>query len=271
VATPDLVQLDRDHPGFRDPIYRQRRNAIAQLALDHTIGAEAPRVAYSVEEEGVWRVALEHLLPLHQRFACEAHLRAWPLLGFSPTEIPQLADANRALGATGFRLQPVAGLVSPRTFMIHLADGIFLATQYVRHHSTPLYTPEPDVLHELIGHAALLADPDFARLNRRFGDATRAADERTIEQLIRVYWYALEFGLVHEGDGLRAIGAGLLSSYGELERFAGGAAELRPFSVAAAMATPFDPTNYQSVLFVGESSPKVLAEVDGWLATIVDG
>jgi phenylalanine-4-hydroxylase len=269
-GAPDLVQLDRDHPGFRDPVYRRRRNEIAQLALAHELGQPVPTIAYSDEEHGVWRVALQNLLPLHARHACREHLAQWPVIGFPHGRIPQLEEINRVLAkATGFSFQPVAGLVSPRTFMIHLADGVFLATQYMRHASTPLYTPEPDVIHELVGHAPLLSHPEVARLNRRFGEATRVADAATVERLIRVYWYALEFGLVREEDGLRAVGAGLLSSFGELQRFE--RAELRPFSVAQVARTTFDPTDYQSVLFVGESTRAMLGEVDGWLEQIISG
>jgi phenylalanine-4-hydroxylase len=271
METPDLVHLDRDHPGFRDPAYRRRRNEIARLALEHRLGAAVRPVDYSLEELGVWRTALAHLEPLHARYACPEHLECWLVMGFTGERIPQLDEVNTILRArTGFSLEPVAGLVSPQTFLLHLDEGVFLATQYMRHHSTPLYTPEPDVIHELVGHAPLLAHPTFARLNRRFGEATRhAQDEATIEQLIRVYWYALEFGLVRaENGGLQAVGAGLLSSFGELGRFER-EAELRPFELARVAHTPFDPTDYQSILFVAESASVLLAEIDRWLEAII--
>lgn len=264
---PHLVALDQDHPGFRDATYRARRNAIAQQAIDHLDGQPAPQVAYSDEEREVWRHVLEALAPLHQRFATPTFLREWPALGFEPTRVPQLEEVNRALKErTGFRLAPVAGLVSPAEFMLALADGVFLATQYMRHHSMPLYTPEPDVIHELVGHAALLADERHARVNRRFGLATRRARPEQIDALIRVYWYALEFGVVRHGDELKVIGAGLLSSFGELGRFQ--QATLRPFDLAEVTETPFDPTQYQSTLFVSRSEAAVLDELEAWLSSI---
>ena len=264
---PHLVALDRDHPGFRDPVYRARRNAIAQQALDSVDGAPAPVVAYTDEERGVWRHVLGALAPLHQRFATPTFLGEWPTLGFSTERVPQFDEVNRVLETrTGFRLAPVAGLVSPAEFMLALADGVFLATQYMRHHSMPLYTPEPDVIHELVGHAALLADERYARVNRRFGRATRRARPAQIDALIRVYWYSLEFGVARHGDGLQVLGAGLLSSFGELGRFE--QATLRPFDLDEMANTPFDPTQYQRTLFVGRSEAAMLDAVEAWLAIL---
>lgn len=268
VAT-DLVALDRDHPGFRDPVYRERRNLIARLAIEHRPGDPLPIVEYSPEENEVWRISLETLVPLHAERACRAFLERWPLLGFTPTRIPQLAEMDRLLrDLSGIGLRPVAGLVSPRTFLSELADGRFLSTQYVRHHSTPLYTPEPDVIHELVGHAAALAHPAFAGINRLFGEAAKVASEAEMEALTYAYWWTVEFGVVREDGELKALGAGLLSSFGELGRFRT-EAELVPFSVERAGATPYDPTDYQPQLFVAESTEAMLGELERWLRGIV--
>lgn len=264
----DLVQLDRDHPGFRDPVYRQRRNDIARAATRHVLGAPVAEVAYSAEELGVWSTAMEQLAPLHELHACQAYLKASRRLPWTGARIPQLAEVNRALEPrTGFTLSPVAGLVAPRVFLEHLGQRRFLATQYMRHHSAPLYTPEPDVIHELVGHAAFLSDPEYADLNEQFGSVAKRATEQTAEALIRVYWYTLEFGAVKEGGAVKAIGAGLLSSFGELGRFAR-EAELRPLDLNEIAKTPYDPTNYQKVIFVAESAPQLFGALRAWLGTL---
>lgn len=262
-----LVQLDRDHPGFRDPEYRRRRDAIARQATAHRPGEPAPQVEYTEAEAGVWRVALEALAPLHARYACASYRATWPSLPFSKERIPQLAEMGAALAAkTGFTYAPVAGLMSPREFMEALEERVFLATQYMRHPSAPLYTPEPDVIHELVGHAPSLADPRYARLNALFGTATRKTeDPARVEQLIRTYWYCLEFGLVREGGAVKAVGAGLLSSFGELGRFER-EASLQPFDLEVIGRTPFDPTQYQATLFVAESEAELLRALEAMLA-----
>jgi len=265
----DLVQLDRDHPGFRDPSYRRRRNEIAKVALSYHVGDPLPSIAYTPEEVSVWQIALQELAPLHAKYACDQYLRAFPLLGFEPGHVSQLAEVNEVLQhLTGFKMVPVAGLVSPRVFMSHLADGLFLATQYMRHHSAPLYTPEPDVIHELIGHAALLADPGFADINRVFGEATNRVGDDKIDALIRTYWYTLEFGVIRSKQSLQVVGAGLLSSFGELGRFEA-QADIRPYDLAVIGNTDFNPTDYQGTLFVAPGAEFLLNDLRRWLRTFI--
>lgn len=266
-----LIQLDQEHPGFRDPVYRQRRDAIARLALGHVPGTPVPDVAYTAEELQVWSGVLEALRPLHAKYASRGYLDAWPLLGFTRGQIPQLSETGARLKAlTGFTYEPVAGLMTPREFMERLTAHTFLATQYMRHPSRPLYTPEPDVIHELVGHAPSLADPRYARLNVLFGEATKKSDDSQVLKLIRTYWYCLEFGLVREGDAVKAVGAGLLSSFGELGRFEK-EARLQPFDLDVIAQTPFDPTQYQTTLFVAPSEDALLATLTGWLEGLALG
>ncbi len=114
---------------------------------------------------------------------------------------------------------PVAGLVTSRAFLGNLRFDQFLSTQYIRHHTVPLYTPEPDIVHELVGHAATLADPGFAALNRAFGRAAERVSDDVLKQIERVYWYTLEFGVTKEGEqaqGLRGRAAQLLRRAGAL-------------------------------------------------------
>lgn len=265
-GSDDLVVLDPDHPGFRDAVYRERRNTIARLALEYQEDEPVPEIHYTEEEHAVWRTVWEHLGPLHETLACAAYRACSDVVRLDRTRIPQLAEVNEMLGDgdTGFRMLPVAGLVSARTFLTYLGRSIFLATQYIRHSSRPLYTPEPDVVHELIGHAATFADPALADLNRRFGRAAARSNEATVERIGRVYWFTLEFGAVKEAGKVKAYGAGLLSSAGELKRLEGGC-ELEPFSVEAVANTPYDPTDYQPRYFVAESFRGMIEAVGDWL------
>jgi phenylalanine-4-hydroxylase len=263
---PALVALDADHPGFHDPDYRRRRNEIARAALLHQPGEPAPDVVYTDEEHAVWREVWRHLDPLHERYACREYREAAARVALSRDAIPQLRAVNGVIEPHyGFRMLPVAGLVTAKAFLEEVGGGVFLSTQYMRHHSVPLYTPEPDVVHELIGHAATFVHPEFAQLNRAFGRAALAAPPEAIEEIGRVYWYTLEFGVAREEGRLKVYGAGLLSSFGELGRFES-EEPLDPFDVEAIAATPYDPTRYQERLFVAPSFARMAHDVLAWLA-----
>lgn len=248
-----MVQLDPDHPGFRDHEYRARRNRIAEIALAYRPGETIPDAPYTAEEHQGWRVVWSALQPAHQEHACAEYLAAVRRLNFAPDHIPQLGEVSRKVEAiSGFRLEPVAGLVAPRVFLESLANGVFLCTQYIRHHSTPLYTPEPDVVHEIVGHAATLASERLAQLNRLFGEAVkRAKSAEVLDQLARVYWFTIEFGVLLEDGKVKAYGTGLLSSAGELEAMH--KARLRPLDLEAVQRQEYDPTHFQPVLFCADS------------------
>lgn len=248
-----IVQLDPEHPGFRDDEYRARRNQIAQIALEYQAGAPIPDAPYNSEEHGVWRAIWEALEPAHQSHACAEYLECVRRLDLPRERIPQMREVTEKVEAiSGFRLEPVAGLVEPRVFLESLANGVFLSTQYIRHHSTPLYTPEPDVAHEVIGHAVTLADERLAELNRLVGRAVkRTQSAEALDRLARVYWFTIEFGVLREEGRLKAYGTGLLSSAGELEAMR--TAELRPLDLEVASCQEYDPTNFQPVLYCADS------------------
>ncbi len=267
-AAGDTVELDPEHPGFRDTAYRERRNAIAKLALNYRPPGEVPDVHYTDQEQGVWRTVWENLNPLHKQYGSREFIECTAEMKLPRDVIPQLREVNRELKKTsGFQMTPVTGLVSSRSFLGHLGLSYFLSTQYIRHYSTPLYTPEPDIVHELVGHAATLAHPAFAELNRAFGEAAARAPESAIPLLERVYWYTVEFGVVQEKDGVKAYGAGLLSSFGELGRFEK-QAKLLPFDLGLMTAKPYDPTHYQSVLYVAPSYAEMSKRVREWLERV---
>ena len=248
-----IVDLDPDHPGFRDPEYRARRNAIADIAMTYKPGQAIPPAPYTEQEHEVWQTIWTALAGAHREHACAEYLDCLAKLDFDHDRIPQLDEISGKVEAlSGFRLEPVAGLVEPRIFLESLARGVFLCTQYIRHHSTPLYTPEPDVAHEIIGHAVTLASPRLAEINRLFGEAvrrTKSAEE--LDRLARVYWFTIEFGVLREQGQIKAYGTGLLSSAGELAEMH--KAELRPLDLDAAASYVYDPTHFQAMLFCAES------------------
>ena len=263
------VHLVEGHPGQHDPDYRQRRNGIAAAALAWKPGEPTPHIDYSDVENGVWRTVCEHLAPLHDRYACKAFRNAVEALNLPRERVPQLDEVSRGLGAlTGFSYVPAPGIVPLEEFYGSLEDGVFHSTQYLRHHAAPLYTPEPDILHEVMGHGNLLADPQIAELNRLAGSAARRVNtEKALKVMADIFWFTIEFGVLWEEGELRTYGAGILSSYGEIEEFR--AMEIRPLDIKAMATVDYDITSYQPVLF-GAASFGELEDVVGGFFTSVD-
>jgi phenylalanine-4-hydroxylase len=264
------VHLSRDHPGFSDEAYRTRRNEIARLALEWRPGQPAPDVGYTEEEHDVWRTVCRELRPKHERLAIREYVEALDRLELPTEYVPSLDEVSERLEPlTGFRYVPAPGLVPLREFYGSLRDRIFHSTQYVRHPAQPLYTPEPDIIHEVIGHGHLLATPTFSELHRLTGEAThRLKDEDNLRFLSKVFWFSVEFGIVWEEGELRAYGAGILSSYGEIDEFRG--MEHRPLDLAEMGTADYDITKYQPVLYLAESMDEVREVVGGFFATCTD-
>src|SRR5215208_1389935 len=190
------VHLGQDHPGFHDEAYRARRNEIAAAAMAWTEGDPVPQIAYNDAENGIWATVSRELHVKHEKYACREYLEAKAALNLPEDRVPQLEEVTANLEpVTGFRYHPAAGLVPLREFYGSLADRVFHSTQYVRHPSEPLYTPEPDIIHEVIGHGNMLASPRFAAIKRAAGEAAqRVQTDAALQAIADVFWFTMEFG-----------------------------------------------------------------------------
>ncbi|RDI51579.1 phenylalanine 4-monooxygenase [Nocardia mexicana] len=264
------VHLSDEHPGVNDPDYRARRNAIAAQALAYRPGEPTPRIEYTDEEQEVWRIVSAELARKHRTYASHEVLEGEQRLDLPADRIPQLDEVSAKLvPLSGFRYVPAAGLVPLREFFGSFADRIFHSTQYIRHHSAPLYTPEPDAIHEVIGHANQLASPRFAAIYAEVGAAVaRLETDTALKFLADVFWFSMEFGVVRENDEIRCYGAGLLSSFGEIEEFRH--AELRPLNIVEMGTRTYDITHYQPVLYCADSVSEIEDVVGGFFSTMTD-
>lgn len=265
-TAPARLELPNDHPGFSDQAYRERRARIAEYAAAYRPGGPIPDVTYSREEDKVWRVVSAELADKHRKYACREYLAGADRLVLPTQRVPQLREVDQRVHTlTGFHIHPVPGLVPARTFYGSLAERTFLSTQYIRHHSVPFYTPEPDIVHEIIGHANMLASPVFADLYQAAGRASlRATTDVALDVFSRIFWFTLEFGVVYEDGELKAYGAGLLSSYGEIETFRD--VQIRPWDLPAMATQDYDITRYQPVLFAASSFEQMLADLHAFFS-----
>ncbi|XP_019870947.2 tyrosine 3-monooxygenase [Aethina tumida] len=265
--------LDMNHPGFADKEYRARRKEIAEIAFAYKYGDPVPYIEYTETENKTWKSVFNTVVDLMPKHACAEYQRVFRRLQeegiFNPEHIPQLEEMSNFLAkSTGFTLRPAAGLLTARDFLASLAFRIFQSTQYVRHINSPFHTPEPDCIHEILGHMPLLADPSFAQFSQEIGLASLGASDEEIEKLSTVYWFTVEFGLCKEDGAVKAYGAGLLSAYGELLHALSDKPEHRAFEPASTAVQPYQDQEYQPIYYVAESFDDMKDKFRRWVSSM---
>jgi phenylalanine-4-hydroxylase len=211
--------------------------------------------AYTEQDHDTYRRLYERQSALLPGLACDAFMEALPSLG-AKNHIPHFDDINARLRpATGWELVAVPGLIPERPFFELLASRRFPVTDWIRKPQEFDYIVEPDVFHDLFGHVPLLFNPTFADYVQRYGaGGLKAHDLNAGELLSRLYWYTIEFGLIQQSNGLRAYGAGIISSAGELRH---SVTSVKPqrigLDLLRCMRTRYKIDDYQSTYFVIDS------------------
>jgi phenylalanine-4-hydroxylase len=187
--------------------------------------------------------------------ACDEFIAAVQKLG-SPEQIPRFEEVSERLRkATNWEIVSVPGLIPEEAFFALLAERRFPVTDWIRKPEEFDYVVEPDVFHDLFGHVPLLFNPAFADYMQAYGrGGLKASRLDACELLARLYWYTVEFGLIETPQGLRAYGAGILSSAGELRH---SVQSLEPrrvaFDLQRLMRSRYKIDSYQSTYFVIDS------------------
>ncbi|OSP41561.1 hypothetical protein B7767_19770 [Streptomyces sp. 13-12-16] len=264
------VTLSEDHPGYGDRRYVEHRERIAAAALHARAGDPAPYVMYSEEDDSTWRLVTTALSKLHEQYATAEYLTCIDALNLPSNRAPQLRDVSDAIGeVTGFRMFPAAGIVGTTTFYGGLADKSFNATQYIRHATQPWFSPEPDMIHEIIGHGAHLANERWARMYELVGKAVlRLTNPEAVQLVSRVFWFSMECGVVEEKGELKVWGASLLTSTGEMAQFRN--ADIRELDLAGMAKQGYEPDVYQPVLYKARSLGHFEDFLEDFLTTVDD-
>lgn len=262
----DHLELEPGHPGIGDEGYIRRRHELFALCRASRLRGQAPPlVEYTDEEERIWRQVTPKLDELHVRHASHVYLQAKRELKISEDRIPQLRDLSERLErASGMHLVPAEGPIPYRTFYSYIAEHGFPVTQFIRHGSKPEFTPEPDMIHDCLGHVPPLLNRDYASLLTLVGRAavTVPTGDKVLA-LKRLSWFSIEFGLIEQEGETKVFGAGILSSIGEIPNsLLSPDVERRPFRTDEVIETDYDSSRMQDLLFVIPSLGFLKSEVE---------
>lgn len=211
--------------------------------------------AYGDEDHEVWGILYDRRMQQLERNGSRLFLDGARTIDLRRDRVPDLDDVNARLGPrTGWNAVPVKGFIPAHDFFTCLSQRRFPTTVIVRPKSQLDYLPEPDIFHDVFGHVPLHADPVFADFLQRFGSvASRARTEEETEQMARLFWFSVEFGLIREDGETKVYGSGLISSHGDAANALGPDCERRRFDLDSVIAQSFEIDRFQDVLYVVES------------------
>jgi phenylalanine-4-hydroxylase len=217
-------------------------------------------IPYDKAEDAVWHDLMARQMPSVMERMASPYLAGLAKLELPTDRVAQCAEVSETLRAiTGWRVEPVPALIPFGRFFALLADRCFPAASFIRRREHFDYIEEPDIFHEIFGHAPLLTDARFAAFSHAIGQAGMRAEKTDYAWLIRLYWFTIEFGLTRENGVIKGLGSGLASSISELQWATSGKPELRPFDVIDILRTPYRIDILQPVYFLIETMDDLFA------------
>jgi phenylalanine-4-hydroxylase len=238
------------------------RGDYSQARSDYTVDATSH--AYSEADHEIWRKLYRRQTSQVARYACDEFIDALYALRLSD-RIPQFDKVNGILTkATGWRIVAVPGLIPDDVFFAHLAKRQFPVTVWMRKPEELDYIVEPDLFHDFFGHVPLLFNPVFAGYMEAYGrKGPEALALNSVKLLARFYWYMVEFGLIRTNRGVRAFGAGMLSSHSELAYSVESPEPNRiRFDLERTMRTDYKIDSFQETYFVLDSFDELFAATE---------
>ena len=247
---------------------------------------------YSDENHEVWKTMYEQRWEVLEEQASNTFIAGLRAINLIADNVPllqgrftlpsgrELTGINEFLRPlTGWQSKPVPGYLPAKAFFACLSRREFPTTVTVRPKSKIDYLPEPDIFHDIFGHVPLHADPVFAEFLQTYGKAALLCEDPVhTERLARLFWFTVEFGLIHEDGRLKLYGSGLISSHGEAHHAlhapdgtGEGEVERRPFDLDTVCDTAFEIDHYQPILYVLDSFEQLRDAMNEYANRVLDG
>jgi phenylalanine-4-hydroxylase len=227
---------------------------------------------YTPDQHALWSELVERRMAQLKECACREYLEGWEALGLEQKQIPHLGRVSELLEKrTGWRVQPVSGFMPSRAFFEMLAARQFPTTTWLRSRESMDYIPEPDILHDAMGHLPMFAEQHFADAVAEYGRVCHSMEsEEKLERMGRLYWYTFEFGLIRQEGAVKVYGSGVASSQAECTNVLSGGCEIRDFTVEEVLNTTVKVDEVHKRLFAIHSFAEIMGAVRE-AKEIVDG
>jgi phenylalanine-4-hydroxylase len=247
---------------------------IAHHDTDHSIQRPTSQIYsnYSDHDLLVWQTLYDRQMNILTPNVSAAYLNALKTIQFTRERIPHFGEIAEILAPlTGWSLEVVPNIAPPQIFFQFLSKQKFTATCWLRSMEQLDYLEEPDMFHDVFGHAPLLSNQAYVDFFKGMSDiALRHLDDQwKIDVLSRLYWYTIEFGMIREDHQLKIYGAGIISSKGETEHCLSPQTKHLPFHVETIMNTPYRTDVLQDKYFVIDSFEQLyhsLPDIEAFLS-----
>jgi phenylalanine-4-hydroxylase len=244
------------------------------MPKDHSYLSKEPDAngfyAYTREEDAVWGELFVRQMQNLQGKVAPEYLAGVAALGLTPDRVPQVRDIDARLSElTGAGVKGVPAIIPPSQFFDLLSQRKFPVATFLRRREDMDYIEEPDLFHEVFGHCPMLTDTAYADFIEGFGKRAKLLGKGTSWQMFRLFWFTIEFGMLRTPEGLRAYGAGIVSSPAELAHAMGGTAEMRDFDLLEIFRTHYRIDIVQPVYFVIDSFDQLAACLDADFGALI--
>jgi phenylalanine-4-hydroxylase len=173
-------------------------------------------IQYTSTEDAMWCQLYETQLSALKGHAYEDFHTYLHRLQLSSHNVPQLADVSAVLKKhTGWMISKVDGLINYDEFFYLLSHRIFPSTIKLR--KSLEFSKDPDIFHEIFGHAPMLLNPLYADFLQQVGLFALQSPLFLLPAIQRILWYTIEVGLIRENGDLKIYGASIISSPKESE------------------------------------------------------
>jgi phenylalanine-4-hydroxylase len=218
---------------------------------------------YTPDQHAVWTQLVRRRLPQLHTHACREYLNGYEIIGLQEDRLPNLyAISGRLKPRTGWSTTPVSGFLPGAAFFEMLAARMFPVTTWLRGRDSLEYIPEPDIFHDVFGHVPMHAHPVFADFLQHYGMiCAKLKDAEALEQLGRLFWFTVEFGLIRQDGQIKVYGSGVISSHRECSNVIEGGCEIRDFTLDEVLAAPVKVDELQKRLFAIESFDQIYEAV----------